>query len=47
MKVAEKGMQNTQEKEDNRKERSTKKVTILGDSIIKHLNWGRSKKKIT
>ena len=35
---AEKEVQNTQEKEDNRKARTTKKVTILGGSIIKLLN---------
>lgn len=35
---AEKEVQNTQETEGNRKSRTTKKVAILGDSIIKHLN---------
>ena len=35
---AEKEVQNTQETEGNRKSRTTKKVAVLGDSIIKHLN---------
>ena len=33
-----KKVQNTQVKEDKRKTRATKKVTVLGDSIIKHLS---------
>ena len=34
MKMQKKKVRNTEEKEDNRKARTTKKVTILGDSII-------------
>ena len=44
---AEKEVRNTQEKEDNIKARSTKKVTILGDSIIKHLNSCELSKKVS
>ena len=37
-KNAKKRLQNTQVKEDKRKTRTTKKITVLGDSILKHLS---------
>lgn len=37
-KNAKKRLQNTQVKENKRKTRTTKKITVLGDSILKHLS---------